>query len=81
METRSIAAMLAVVSAGNLLGWIPEPLIRPALAAGHIGVISSPELEVRRHFHVYRRRRGFPTEPVFETLRLLRSMALLPKLK
>jgi len=63
VETRSPAAIKAMVAHTSFLGWLPEPLFRAEQEAGLILPLPVPEMTVPRHFFVYRRRRNF-TSPV-----------------
>jgi DNA-binding transcriptional LysR family regulator len=71
VETRSPSVIKAMVARTNYLGWLPEPLFASEQAAGLIKRLHVAEMETRRRFFVYRRRRTFmpPTVQKFlETL-------------
>lgn len=59
VETRSSAAIKAMVAATRLLGWLPVPLFASEEAANRIRRISIHELNLPRRFYVYRRRQHF----------------------
>jgi DNA-binding transcriptional LysR family regulator len=59
VETRSTAAIKAMVAATRLLGWLPAPLFASEEAANRIRRISIRELDLPRRFYVYRRRQNF----------------------
>jgi DNA-binding transcriptional LysR family regulator len=73
IETRSPAAIKALVAQSEILGWLPEPLYAAELAANLLCTLPLPELDQPRHFHVYRRRRNFMAPPVVEFLAALRQ--------
>jgi DNA-binding transcriptional LysR family regulator len=73
IETRSPAAIKALVAQSEILGWLPEPLYAAELAANLLCTLPLPELDRPRHFHVYRRRRNFMAPPVVEFLAALRQ--------
>jgi DNA-binding transcriptional LysR family regulator len=71
VETRSPSVIKAMVARTSYLGWLPEPLFASEQAAGSIKRLHVAEMETRRRFFVYRRRRTFmpPTVQKFlETL-------------
>jgi DNA-binding transcriptional LysR family regulator len=71
VETRSPSVIKAMVARTSYLGWLPEPLFASEAAAGLIKPLHVAEMETRRRFFVYRRRRTFmpPTVQKFlETL-------------
>ena len=59
VETRSPAAIKAIVARTKFLGWLPEPLFAAEQAAGSVRARSVKEMDVKRRFYVYRRRRSF----------------------
>lgn len=73
VETRSPAAIKAMVAETKFLGWLPEPLFRAEQAAGLIHPLPVPEMTVPRHFFVYRRRRNFTSPLVRKFLDELRK--------
>jgi len=75
VETRSPAAIKAMVAATQFLGWLPEPLFAAERAAGMISPIAVKELDVPRRFFVYRRRQNFIAPPVSRFLEELRKFA------
>jgi DNA-binding transcriptional LysR family regulator len=72
IETRSPAAIKAVVAQTNFLGWLPEPLFAAEQVAGLIRSLPVKDMTMPRHFFVYRRRRTFVPPPV---LRFLEELA------
>lgn len=75
IETRSPAAIKAMVAATQLLGWLPEPLFAAEQAAGMVRPLSVKELDVPRRFYVHRRRQTFIAPPVSRFLEELRWFA------
>ena len=73
IETRSPAAIKAIVAQSEMLGWLPEPIYAAERAANLLCTLPVPELDHERHFHVYRRRRRFMAPPVAEFLAALRQ--------
>ncbi|MGE5722695.1 MAG: LysR family transcriptional regulator [Sphingomonadales bacterium] len=63
VETRSPAAIKAMVARTRFLGWLPEPLFAAERAAGILGDLPVAGMNFPRRFYVYRRRRSF-TSPV-----------------
>jgi DNA-binding transcriptional LysR family regulator len=70
-ETRSPSVIKAMVARTNYLGWLPEPLFASEQAAGAIKRLHVEEMESRRRFFVYRRRRSFMPPPVQKFLETL----------
>lgn len=75
IETRSPAAIKAIVAATHFLGWLPEPIFATELAAGLIAPVDVAELVLPRRFYVHRRRQNFTAPPVLRFLEALRSFA------
>lgn len=75
IETRSPAAIKAMVAASQFLGWLPEPLFAAEQAAGMICPVSVKEFDVPRRFYVHRRRQNFVAPPVSRFLEELRKFA------
>jgi DNA-binding transcriptional LysR family regulator len=73
VETRSPAAIKAMVARTQFLGWLPEPLFAAERAAGLISLLPVKELNVHRRFYVYRRRQNFMSPPVLKFLEALRN--------
>jgi DNA-binding transcriptional LysR family regulator len=71
VETRSPSVIKAMVARTSYLGWLPEPLIAAEQAAGSVRRLHVEELESRRRFFVYRRRRSFMPPPVQKFLETL----------
>jgi DNA-binding transcriptional LysR family regulator len=71
VETRSPSVIKAMVARTNYLGWLPEPLFASEQAAGSIKRLHVEEMESRRRFFVYRRRRSFMPPPVQKFLETL----------
>jgi DNA-binding transcriptional LysR family regulator len=71
VETRSPSVIKAMVARTNYLGWLPEPLFAAEQAAGSIKRLHVEEMESRRRFFVYRRRRSFMPPPVQKFLETL----------
>jgi DNA-binding transcriptional LysR family regulator len=71
VETRSPTVMKALIARTQYLGWLPEPLFASELAAGSIKPLHVAEMETRRRFYVYRRRRSFIPPPVQKFLETL----------
>jgi len=78
VETRSPAAIKAMVAGTRFLGWLPEPLFAAERAAGRISPLSIKELNVPRRFYVYRRRQNFVAPPVSRFLDELRNLQAPP---
>ena len=75
VETRSPAAIKAMVAATHFLGWLPEPIFAAEEAAGRICKIEVQDLVVPRKFYVYRRRQNFIAPPISRFLAELRKVA------
>lgn len=73
VETTSVDAMISCVSKTHLLGWLPYPLLRTAIAGGLIRPLKVPELELHRQFFIYRRDRGLLPAPARELLKFIAS--------
>lgn len=58
VETASVETMIAVAASGNLLCWLPEPLLAAHVASGTMRQIDVPELAMERGFLLHRRRAG-----------------------
>ena len=71
VESRSPSVIKAMVARTNYLGWLPEPLFAAEQAAGLIKRLHVEEMETRRRFFVYRRRRTFMPPPVQKFLETL----------
>jgi DNA-binding transcriptional LysR family regulator len=71
VETRSPSVIKAMVARTQYLGWLPEPLFASELAAGLIKRLHVEEMESRRRFFIYRRRRSFIPPPVQKFLETL----------
>jgi len=74
VETRSPAAIKAMVAATQFLGWLPEPLFEAERAAGLVVTLPVKELSLPRRFYVYRRRQSFIAPPVLRFLEELRNI-------
>lgn len=74
VETRSPAAIKAMVARTQFLGWLPEPLFAAERAAGLIIPLPVKGLNVPRRFYVYRRRQNFISPPVLKFLEALRNI-------
>jgi DNA-binding transcriptional LysR family regulator len=72
IETRSPAAIKAMVTQTRMLGWLPEPLFAAEAASGRIRALPVRELVLERHFFIYRRRRNFLPPPLAGLLDVLR---------
>jgi DNA-binding transcriptional LysR family regulator len=72
IETRSPAAIKALVTQTQILGWLPEPLFAAEAAAGRIRALAVEELVLERRFFIYRRRRNFLPPPLAGLLDVLR---------
>ena len=73
VETRSPAAIKAMVARTQFLGWLPEPLFAAECAAGIIKSLPVKDMNVPRRFFVYRRRRNFVPPPVQKFLDEMRN--------
>jgi DNA-binding transcriptional LysR family regulator len=71
VETRSPSVIKAMVARTQYLGWLPEPLFASEQAAGLIRRLHVEEMESRRRFFIYRRRRSFIPPPVQKFLETL----------
>lgn len=78
VETRSPAAIKAMVASTRFLGWLPEPLFAAEQAAGSLVPIRVRDLELQRRFFVYRRRQSFIPPPVSRFLEILRELHAKP---
>lgn len=74
VETRSPAAIKAMVARTRFLGWLPEPLFAAERDAGLIKPLAVEALHVSRRFYVYRRRQNFVAPPVSRFLEELRNV-------
>lgn len=74
VESRSPAVIRAMVGATGLLGWLPEPLFASDFASGSIVPLNVRDLDLERHFHVYRRSQNFIPPPVSRFLEVLRDL-------
>lgn len=59
IETNSIPAQIALLQATGLLGWLPWPVIRDQIADGSLVALDIAELNMPRHFCLYRRTNGY----------------------
>ncbi|MCI5073847.1 LysR family transcriptional regulator [Oricola sp.] len=59
--SRSVQVVKSAVLAGDLLCWMPLPLMRSEMERGEIAQVCAPELEWRRTFRIYRRKKGLLT--------------------
>jgi DNA-binding transcriptional LysR family regulator len=71
VETRSPSVIKAMVARTHYLGWLPEPLFASEQAAGLVKRLHVEEMESRRRFFIYRRRRSFIPPPVQKFLETL----------
>lgn len=74
IETMSPSAIVAFVSRGFCLGWLPRPLIAGEEAIGAVHALDVAELALTRRFFVYRRDHGI-LQPA--ALRLVDELPLL----
>lgn len=77
LETDSVDVIIAVVSASDILGWLPEPILQATSFRDRLAVLDLPELEFTRTFRAYRRARGsFPPagKVLLDTLAEAREM-------
>ncbi len=58
LRSRSVPVIRAAVLAGDLVCWMPEPILRQDVERGLAAPLDVPELDWRRGFKVYRRRSG-----------------------
>lgn len=72
VETGSPSAVAAFVKRTHLFGWLPESLYADELEAGQICALHVPELELHRHYFIYKRRRGVLTPSASLFLRSLK---------
>ena len=59
--SRSVQVIKSAVLADGLLCWMPLPMMRREIERGEIRRVPVPDLEWRRTFRVYRRRKGLLT--------------------
>jgi len=59
--SRSVQVVKSAVLSDGLLCWMPLPLMRTDIERGEIARIPAPDLEWRRTFRVYRRKKGLLT--------------------
>jgi len=75
IETRSPAAIKAMVATTRFLGWLPEPIFASELVAGRLCRLDVPELTVPRRFYVYRRKQNFIAPPIRRFIEQLRNLS------
>jgi DNA-binding transcriptional LysR family regulator len=59
--SRSVQILKSAVLNENMLCWMPVPQMRAELATGKLVRVPCPELDWRRDFRIYRRKRGLMT--------------------
>ena len=61
LQTDSVDVIISVVARSEVMGWLPEPILRTSGSQAAIALPPLPELELVRTFRAYRRSRGsFP---------------------
>lgn len=70
--TRSVPVIKSAVLQEGLVCWMPVPLLRQELERGEIGSVPVPELEWRRTFRVYRRKKGLMTPSTASLVQAIR---------
>ncbi|MCB1388284.1 MAG: LysR family transcriptional regulator [Rhodobacteraceae bacterium] len=75
LQSRSTAVIRAAVLAGELACWMPEPVLRGDLRRREVVALAVPQLEWRRSFKIYRRRRGLLPPSAELLLSALRRLA------
>ena len=58
LQSRSVPVIRAAVLAGDMVCWMPEPILRRDLDQGRVVALEIPALTWQRDFKIYRRRRG-----------------------
>jgi DNA-binding transcriptional LysR family regulator len=74
IETRSPSVIKAIVARTDFLGWLPEPLYAAEQACGLIRPLAVKEMDMRRRFFVYRRRRSFTSPAMSKFLEELNKV-------
>ena len=74
VETRSIAAIHALVGLTDLLSWQPRSLVSVGAASNPLAEIDVPDLVWRRQFAVYRRRRGILGQGALRFIKALQDV-------
>lgn len=59
--SRSVQVVKSAVLSDDLLCWMPLPLMRTDMEQGEIAQVPVPDLEWRRSFRIYRRKKGLLT--------------------
>ncbi len=75
ISSRSVQVLRAAVLGDDLLCWMPVPLMAGEVAAGRMVRLAVPELDWRRRFRVYRRRKGVVTPATALMLQAIRRLA------
>lgn len=73
--SRSVGVIKAAVMAGDVLCWMPQPLVAAEEAAGALVRIEAPQMEWARAFRVYRRRKGVMTPSAAILVQAIRDLA------
>jgi DNA-binding transcriptional LysR family regulator len=58
LQSRSVPVLRAAMLSGDLVCWMPEPILRADVERGQVCALQVPGLDWRRGFKIYRRRRG-----------------------
>jgi DNA-binding transcriptional LysR family regulator len=73
--SRSVQVVKSAVMTDGLLCWMPLPLMRADIERGEIARVPVPELEWRRTFRIYRRKKGLLTPSAAILIDCLRRTA------
>ena len=73
IECRAPSTVKSILAQNDLLGWLPYPLVSPEIAEGRLRRVRVKELEMRRDFRVYRRRRSFVSPPIYSFIQALQE--------
>jgi DNA-binding transcriptional LysR family regulator len=69
--TDSPDAMMNIVARTSTVGWLPLPILQPAIEAGQLRILDAPALIWRRSFQAYRRAAGTLPHAVHALIRAL----------
>lgn len=61
LVSRSVQVIKSAVMAEDMLCWMPQPLVRMEVEKGEMVCVPVPELDWRRTFRTYRRKKGLMT--------------------
>jgi DNA-binding transcriptional LysR family regulator len=73
VETRSVGTIMKLIVGNQFLGWMPEPLYATFETAGLVRPLPIDAMIFKRHFFIYRRRRGVLPPAALKLLETLSS--------